>query len=210
MIEVKNQFAKHSVFWILVLPFIAIILMPAMMSAHALKLPTTEVQAMHDLGQDPKVVTRKANKVFNTLIVETGVMGTLEKLFSAKARHGDPTIVKNSDRLSNTYLTGMWHMLYRAIWRLTGLWPLLSVLMVAIVIPAIVDGLVTRSTKIDQFKPHNPVFFWGATHTAISTAGLFLFLPFLPIPLSIWLLYGTVGLVAMSLWVTSSNLQTGN
>lgn len=210
MIEVKNQFARHTLFWILLMPFLAIMLMPALMNAQSLKLPKSEVQALRQLGQDPADVTRKANAAFAELFVNTGFMTGVEKLFRAKANHGDPASVRNSERISQGYLTGMWHMLYRAIWRLVGLWPVLSVLLLAVILPAIIDGLVTRSTKLDQFKPHNPVFFWGATHTAISTAGLFLFLPFLPVPLSVWMLYGVVLLVASSLWVTSSNLQTGN
>lgn len=210
MIEVKNQFARHTLFWIVVMPFLAVILMPALMNAQSLRLPKTEFQAMRELGQDPDEVTRKANEIFSEVFVNTGFMAGVEKLFRAKANLGDPVSVRNTQKISDGYLTGMWHMFYRATWRLVGLWPVLSVLTLVVILPAIVDGLVTRSTKLDQFRPHNPVFFWGATHTAISTAGLFLFLPFLPVPLSVWMLYGVVFLVATSLWVTSSNLQTGN
>jgi len=207
---VNNQFARHTLFWVLLLPFIAVLLMPAFMNEQTLKLPSSEVEVLRKLGQDPEQVTRRANAVFKSAFVETGVMASVDKLFRAKARHGDPTSVRNSERISGKYVDGMWHMLYRAIWRFVGLWPVLSVLLLAIVVPAIVDGLVRRETKLDQFKPHNPVFFWGATHAAISAAGLFFFLPFLPMALSVWLLYGVVALVASALWVTSSNLQTGN
>lgn len=210
MMEVKNQFAKHSLFWIFLLPFMAVILMPAFMNAQALKLPMSEVDAIRELGQDPDVITRRTNESFSALFVETGAIRAMDKLFRAKAKPGEPTGVRSAQSISDKYLTGMWHMLYRAMWRFNGLWPVLSVLLLAVVVPAVVDGLVIRATKLDQFKPHNPVYFWGATHTAISTAGLFLFLPFLPIPLSTLMLYGVVGLVAGALWVTSSNLQTGN
>jgi hypothetical protein len=210
MMEVKNQFAKHTLFWVILLPFMAVILMPAFLNAQALKLPMSEADAIRELGQDPDAITRRTNEAFSALFVETGAMRTMDKLFRAKAKQGDPAGVKSAQRISDGYLTGMWHMLYRAMWRFNGLWPVLSVLLLAVVVPAVVDGLVIRATKLDQFKPHNPVYFWGATHTAISTAGLFLFLPFLPIPLSTALLYGVVGLVAAALWVTSSNLQTGN
>lgn len=209
MIEVKNQFARHTLMWILVLPFLAIFLMPALMNSHALILPGSEIQVMQRLGQDVDVVTRRANSAFTVLLVDTGIVRTMEKLFKAKASHTDPSAVRNSAKISEGYLNGMWSMLYRAIWRMVGLWPVLSVMCLAFVVPAIVDGSVNRSTKLSMFKPHNPVFFWGATHTAISTMGIFMFLPFLPIPLSLWVVYGVVGLVAMALWTTMSNLQTG-
>lgn len=209
MIEVKNQFARHTMFWILVLPFLAVFLMPAFLSEQALKLPNSEVDAVKELGQDAGEITRRTNETFSKLFVDSGAMKAMDRLFRAKTKQGDPVGVKNAERISDRYLTGLWHMLYRALWRFNGLWPVLSILLMAVVLPSIVDGLVLRATKLDQFKPHNPVYFWGATHTAISTAGLFFFLPFLPLPLSTMLLYGVVATVAAALWVTSSNLQTG-
>lgn len=209
----KDQFLRHIVFWLLILPFFAITLMPAFMNESAMKLPASEQHTLIALGQDPIKVTERANTVFSSTFIDTGIVAMSRKLFFADPsqflRSDTPNVSKEAVNMTSKYFDGFWHMIYRAIWRVLGLWGVLSVLLLAVVIPAIIDGLSMRGANMDQYKPNNPVFFWASTHTAISVMGLFLFLPFLPFAISVYLLYGIVAVVALMLWTSANNLQTG-
>lgn len=211
MIEVKNQFARNILFWVLLLPFIFMLVAPSLMQADAMKVPAQEVQTLKTLGRDTQAVTASANRVFTDLFVTTGIVQATYKMFKSPLRPAsDPKSVQSAASFSSRYVEGFWHLIYRAIWRVMGLWPVLSVLLLAVVLPATIDGLAIRGRKLDQFKPHNPVFFWASAHSAISVAGMFMILPLLPLPISVMMLYGAVGLIALSMWTTASNLQTGN
>lgn len=208
MIEIKNQFARHLILWVLTGPFLAVILFPAMWPAEKMRVPTSEIETLQILGANPNDATRRANEIFTTLFVETGIHQWTRKLVGSRGGLGTEG-ERNMHKGSNSYVDGVWHLIYRAIWRFMGMWPVLSILLLAFAVPALVDGVVTRETKLDQFKPHNPVFFWIATHSVISVVGSFLFLPLLPIAITIPVLYGSVALVAIGAWSLAANLQTG-
>ncbi|WP_234265106.1 DUF4400 domain-containing protein [Hydrogenophaga sp. NFH-34] len=209
MIEIKNQFARHMILWILTGPFLAVFLMPVFMGTEKLRVPDSEYETLQELGIEHDLVTQRANTVFSSLFVETGAVQWTRKFASSK--NGFGTLgERNINRGSNSYVEGFWHLIYRAIWRFMGMWPVLSVLLLAFALPAFIDGIVIRETKLDQFKPHNPVFFWLSMHSVISIAGSFLFLPLLPIAITIPVLYGAVALVSIGLWTLTANLQTGN
>lgn len=209
MSQIKNPFLRHMVMWIITLPFVASLLMPAVIATEYFRIPASEQETLRVLGQSPQAITERANASFTAMFIDTGVYATVEKLFRSKGHGIGGKGQSNIAKTSNRYLEGLWSLIYRAIWRFMGLWPVLSVLMLAIALPALIDGVVARECKLDQFKPHNPVIFWGSAHLAIFTMGAFLFLPLLPFPISLGVLYGSVGLVAMALWTTMANLQTG-
>lgn len=210
MIEVKNQFARNLWFWVFVLPFVFVLLAPALLSPESLKVPEKEIETLRSLGREVNDVSADANKLFEDLFVSTGLVQASHQLFKSPFKEkAQPDGAVNAANLNNRYVEGFWHLIYRAVWRFMGLWPVLSVLLVAIVLPALVDGIAIRGRKLDQFKPHNPVFFWASAHSAISVSGVFFVLPLLPMPISVLMLYGAVAVVAGALWVTASNLQTG-
>lgn len=213
MIEVKNIFLRHTLLWVLTLPVLAIFLMPVMLSVERLQLPSTERQTLEILGQDPDDVTDRANAVFTSLVLDTGIKEAAEKLFRSRGTTnfgtnnvGQRNIVNHNHK----YLDALWLLIYRAIWRFMGLWPALAALLLAFTIPAIIDGAAVHQAKQDQFRANNPVIFWASAHAAISVVGAFLFLPLLPIPISLYVLYGAVGLVTVALWSAATNLQTGS
>lgn len=213
MIETNNAFLKHTFLWVLTLPFLAVFLMPAMLSVERLQVPATERDTLLILGQDPDDITGRANDAFTKLFLNTGIKDGAEKLFRSKGgsllgrnNTGERNIVSHNHR----YLDAFWLLIYRAIWRFMGLWPALCVLLIAVAIPAVIDGAVIHQTKQDQFRSNNPVIFWASAHTAISVAGAFLFLPLLPIPISLYVLYGSVAILSLTLWSAAHNLQTGS
>lgn len=208
MIEVKNQFVRHGLFWIWVLPFAIFLLVPAFVSREEMRIPPAEISLMKELGQDVKTVNARADRVFTAVF--SGAVKFTKKLFTSSANLGDPSAIKRTAAATVKYHENLWYMVYRAVWRLAGLWPTFFALALAVAMPALVDGLVVRAKKIDVFESHNPVFFWGAGHSLVMVVGVFVLLPLLPYTISMPMLYGSVGAIAMALWVTAANLQTGS
>ena len=207
MIEVKNQFVRHGLFWIWILPFAIFLLVPAFVSREEMRIPSAEIALMKELGQDIEKINARADRVFT--VVFSGAVKFSKKLFTSSANLDDPSGIKRTAAATVRYHENLWHMVYRAVWRLAGLWPTFLALALAVAVPALVDGLVVRAKKVDVFESHNPVFFWGAGHSLVMVAGVFVLLPLLPYTISMPVLYGSVGIIAMALWVTAANLQTG-
>lgn len=210
MIEVKNQFARHGMFWFLVLPFFLFLFVPAMVPREEMRVPREEVKMLYLLGQDAAKITAQADEIYQDLFVSTGVVGWSKKLFTSDVKEDDPKFFRNLAKSTLHYQENVWNMVYRAIWRLVGLWPTFMVLMLSVALPSLIDGLVVRAKKVDVFESHNPVFFWSAGHSLVMVVGVFVLLPLLPYPISINILYGSIGAIAITLWITASNFQTGN
>lgn len=208
MIEVKNQFASHTLFWIWVLPFALFLLVPAFVDRESMRVPPAEIILMKELGQDVGMVSKRADRIFNSVF--TDMVRWSKTLLTSRVKEDDPIVFRNAARRSQVYHQNLWHMVYRAVWRLAGLWPTFMALSLAVALPAFIDGLVVRAKKVDVFEAHNPVFFWGAGHSLVIVIGIFVLLPLLPYTITMTVLYGAVGAIAAALWVTASNLQTGS
>ncbi len=209
MIEIKNQFARHSLFWFWVLPFALFLFVPAMVPREEMRVPREEVKMLYLLGQDAAKITERADETYQDLFVATGLVGWTKKLFMSEVKEDDPKFFRNLARSTTRYHENLWNMVYRAIWRLAGLWPTFVALMLAVALPSLIDGLVVRAKKVDVFESHNPVFFWSAGHSLVMVVGVFVLLPLLPYPISINILYGSIAAIAAALWITASNFQTG-
>ena len=62
MIEIKNQFVRHSMFWAWVLPFALFLLLPAFVDREEMHIPAAELQMMQEvLGQDVDAITHRAD-----------------------------------------------------------------------------------------------------------------------------------------------------
>ncbi len=209
MIEVKNQFARHGIFWLWVLPLALFLLVPAMVEREAMRVPKEEIQMLYLLGQDAGAVTERADALYQNLFVNTRLVELSKKLFLSEIKEDDPAFFRNLAKSTAGYHENLWNMVYRAVWRLAGLWPTFLALLLSVVLPSLIDGLVMRAKKVDVFESHNPVFFWSAGHSLVMVLGVFVLLPLLPYPISLNILYGTVALIAATLWVAASNFQTG-
>lgn len=212
MIEVKNQFARHGLFWVWILPIILLVSLPALLPTERMTIKTGEVAFLQKLGVDTDKVASTANDVFRQWFVATGAVQATRRFVTPRQQHvtnETPDGVRDSASITQRFVQNFWLMVYRVIWRLIGLWPLFSVLMLAFVLPAVVDGATSRAKMADTFGQSNPVFFWGAGHSAVGVLGIFFLLPLLPIPIGMLMLYGTVAVVSFSLWVLAANFQTG-
>ena len=208
MIEVKNQFAAHGIFWMLTLPLVAIVGLPAVMSASDFIVTPHEVRFFSKvLGRDTVSIEHLADAWYKFLFDDTHIASTLRDFFSpgkgAASRGAFASIGQN-------YNNGLWLMVYRGLYRISALWPVALAVMLALGVPCLIDGLAVRARKSYNFQFHNPVFFWSAGHLLILVIGLGIFLPFLPIPLTIPVLAGFFAVFCGAIWITAANFQTGN
>jgi hypothetical protein len=208
MIEVKNQFLRHAIFWVLFLPFALTLGMPAFLDSDSFVLHPGEISFFFDMGVNTLAVTERANAIFHKLFVETGIQEVSKGLFVHENKF-DTKIIELAGRTTATWHYSLWNMVYRALWRLLALLPLYLSGIVSFVIPAFVDGLVVRAKKKYNFLSHNPMFFNVSTHFAVLLVGLSVFLPFMPIALGAWPLGAFFFVLAGSLWIVSANFQSG-
>ena len=210
MIEVKNPLARHGVFWMLMMPTMAILALPALLAPSSFSVSAEEVTFFERvLDRDVVTITAVADSWFNALFIQTHIASSVRDFFNG-GQAGGNELLRRSGSLSRSYNDALWLMLYRGLWRLAGLWPVVIAIMLSLGLPCLIDGLMVRARKAYNFQFHNPVFFWSASHSLVLILGLGVFLPFLPIALTPAFLAGFTVLLCVGLWVTASNFQTGN
>jgi len=212
MFEVKNQFAKHVIFWLLTLPILAILLMPAFIAPHEFTVDTAEKRFFQDVMDiDVRAVSAQADLRFKHLFVDTGAFGyTKSVMVSGGVSAGKSPSPGSLSSFSGTYHTALWLMLYRAIWRIQAMWPAAIAIVLAMGIPSLVDGLAVRARKSYTFDFHNPVYFWTASHSLIIVFGIGAVLPLLPMAMTPLVIAAFTALLCTSVWITAANFQTGN
>ena len=209
--EIKNQFAGHGIFWMLTLPLLAIVILPALLPSSDFKLTAAEVSFFRDvLGRSVNSVTKDADMVFNSLFVKTHIASFIGGFFRHSGELHGNALIRDTAVFSADYNNGLWLMVYRGLWRMCGLWPAMLAIAASLAAPCLIDGLMVRARKSYTFRFHNPVFFWTASHSVIIIIGLGVFLPFLPIGLTAISIVGFAVLLCAGVWVTAANFQTGN
>jgi Domain of unknown function (DUF4400) len=210
MIKVENNFARHSLFWFWTLPIVALLVMPVFFSPAAFMITQEETTTFANvMSIDTNAATLRANAIFSSMFIESGVYAAVNKFFHAPMGIFHMNGQVQAQRVNSTYASALWLMFYRGIWRLTALWPAVLSVIVAIGIPALIDGWATRAKKNYTFESHNPVYFWSASHSFIMVLGLGFFLPLTPVALSpvTFLFYSFM--LCITAWVTAANFQTG-
>jgi hypothetical protein len=211
MIEVKNQFAAHGIFWLLSLPFVALLSLPALMSASSFVVSPQEVSFFsHVLMRDVKAIEHLADSWFKLLFEDTHITTMVRDFFNPAKTSGITPLASKTISLGQNYNNGVWLMAYRGLYRIAGLWPVVLAVFLSLGVPCLFDGLAVRARKAYNFQFHNPVFFWSAGHLLILIMGLGVFLPFMPIALSSTILASFFGLFCGAIWITAANFQTGN
>ena len=100
-------------------------------------------------------------------------------------------------------------IIYRAVWRFYALWIVFFIPVVALCIPACIDGFAVRARKKYTFESNNRIYFYTSMQTLMLMLGLLCFLPLAPIPLTSSLLVAMILGMVFTVWTTTSNLQTG-
>ena len=116
MIEVKNQFARHGLFWLWVLPLALFLLVPAMLEREAMRVPRQEIQMLSLLGQDAGAVTERADALYQSVFVETRLVESSRKLFLSEIWQGARRPTMRTCGIWFTARYGAWPGCGRSCW----------------------------------------------------------------------------------------------
>lgn len=209
MIDVKNPFALHILFWWLGMPIIATLGLPALFDPSNFLISSSEVNFFKSLGVDTTRATLTANAWFKTLFVDTGLVALFHSTFNLPTLETKSALQVDARSVTSGWSDGLWNILFRAFWRLAALWPIYVSGLICFVLPSFVDGLSIRAIKKYNFQVHNPIFFSVSMHFAAMIAGLAIFIPFLPITLSAVYIGLFFVALAGAVWILASNFQSG-
>ena len=209
MIEVKNQFTKHGIFWWFALPLVATVLLPMAFGEEFFLITQNGVEFFKQLRVDTDATTKSANAWFKAMFIDTKIFSIFNEIFANGPAANVNDFNHMASKVTGDWNKGFWNMQFRAIWRLHALWPIYIAGILAIVIPAFFDGLVTRAVKKYNFQVHNPVIFYTSAHFAVLVIGLAYFIPFLPVSLDATYIGGFFILLSVSIWQLAANFQSG-
>jgi hypothetical protein len=201
--SVQNSHVRHFIFWVLFLPLLAVVFVPALLPEQ--QISDAEVAMVQKFGVDTQRLQEKANATFSSVAVSTGAMIVSENFFAPKTS-GD--VKQNA--FGAKWIRGVWLMVYKLIWRSYALVWIFFIPALALCIPAAIDGIAVRARKKYQFEMANPVFFYSSAHLFTLVLGLFFFLPVAPLSLSANVLVCMLLIMALAVWMTASNFQTGS
>ena len=199
-VSVQNSFGSHFILWSIFLPLLALIFVPLVVPDQT--LTQSEVEMVAALGVDVASLTQSADHRFSALFVDNGLMQKTQEFFGAS----EGSMLD----FAGSWIHGVWLMIYKATWRFFALKSIFLLPLIALAIPAAVDGFMVRATKKYRFENSNPVFFYSSMHIMVLMFGLFAFLPLAPFSLSATALLVIVILLISGIWLTASNFQTGS
>lgn len=209
---IKNTFMSHLVFWVLFLPVLTVIFLPLM--PFDLNIAPEELQMVERSGTDMAKLSQTVNGRFSAMFIHTGIMPGSESLFGGSKSKDDQVVAlqfaEEASKVAGGWVRGMWMVVYRSMWRIHALAKIYASVIIAICIPALIDGLAVRGRKRYQFENTNPVFFYFSSHTVVLVVGLLVYLPLSPIPLTPYIIAAFMAFLGASIWWASSNFQTGS
>jgi len=202
----SNPFVRQIYFWWLIAPILSSLLFPALLSSESMKVQPQELAFAEQCGRAVDQVTESATGAFNTLFVDTGI---LRRTLSG-SEQAESTGWAGYAWMGSTfhgYISRFWQFAYRVVWRWTAFWPFYVSGVLGIAAPCLVDGLITRAKKRYRFGQYNPLAFnVGGTLFAMAI-GWLLYVPLLPIPLTIVVMGGFFLLLGVFAWFTTANFQ---
>lgn len=188
------------VLWCLFLPILSLIFIPLVLPDQPIS--ETEVAMVTSLDIDVNTLTESANNRFTSLFIDTGMKPKTEEFFRG---NGSPLM----EGFASKWITGVWMMIYKALWRGYVLAQIFFLPLLVLVVAAAVDGSGVRARKKYKFESANPVFFYSSTHLVVLMTGLFSFLPLAPISLSTTVLVALLLALTAGVWLSAANFQTG-
>lgn len=199
-VSVSNTFGSHMILWCLFLPILSLVFIPLLLPDQPIS--EAEVAMVTSMNIDINSLTESANNKFTSVFIETGIKPKSEDFFRGNATAGTQTFALK-------WITGVWMMVYKALWRGYVLAQIFFLPLLVLAIAAAVDGSGVRARKKYRFESPNPVFFYSSTHMVVLMTGLFAFLPLAPISLSTTVLVALLLALAAGVWFSAANFQTG-
>ncbi|MGT2455692.1 DUF4400 domain-containing protein [Cupriavidus basilensis] len=204
----KSEFNQHILFWWLLAPLVALLILPAVMAPESFQIEPAEVRFLSNWGGQHREVTRRADEKFARWVVAPRWVERSVSL-TQPLGVGGPALSAGATGWLRDWVTGFWMLLYRVLWRVLALGPLYLTAAIGFALPAFVDGIGSRLKKRYDFGQHNPIFFYSSMHFVLLAIGLAMFVPITPLTLTPMVLGGFFLATAAAVWVMAANLQTG-
>lgn len=210
MIEVKNQFARHTMFWWIFAPFLMAVILPFIIPKVHLSLNQAELEAFNSMGIDGEKKVKQTDSLFDSWFIQTKIRSQFDNIFENTVKTPSTWQFQQSSRkVTSEWNDGFWSLIYRAMWRINALMTIYLMGFICFIIPSFIDGLISRAKKKYEFRTNNPLYFYSSAHTTILIAGLALFIPFIPYSLTALTVGLFIIILAGSSWIVASNFQTG-
>lgn len=204
----KSEFNQHILFWWLLAPLVALLILPGVMAPESFQVAPAEVRFLSNWGGQHREVTASADEKFERWFVAPGWVKRSVSLTQPQ-RMGGLGLSAGATGWLRDWVTGFWMLVYRVLWRVLALGPLYLTAAIGFALPAFVDGIGSRLKKRYDFGQHNPIFFYSSMHFVLLAIGLAMFVPITPLTLTPMVLGGFFLATAAAVWVMAANLQTG-
>jgi hypothetical protein len=205
---IKNSHTSQLVFWTLFLPLLTLIFLPLLRFSP--DIDPAEISMVQHAGVDIEAVSSHTQDQFKRWFIDTGAMQASTGFFRGSSDDTGRTIfVSNVNGMASSWMKNVWGLIYKYLWRLHALAYVYVAAVVAVCVPALVDGICVRARKRYQFQSSNPLVFNVSTHTAVMVVGLLVYIPLIPFALTPVPVAGFMGFLGLALWWAAANFQTG-
>lgn len=199
-----SRFASHLKVWFVLVPVIAIAVMPAIPDKSLFEIPASETASLvASIGQDRlDHATREANDVFRRSFVDNGI---LRRTLAASG--DDRGLDRVSANFARTWTENFWLLAYRMIFRalVMKLW-LLGTGVFAFAM--FVDGTARRKIKASVAGFSSPLSFHLAGHGLLLALGTLFGVLVVPLPVlaPYWVIVSAC--LGVLLWKAAESFQS--
>ena len=200
-----SRFGSHLKVWFLLVPVLAIAVMPAIPERSLFEVPEAEsrslVASVGQIRADDAV--RRANEVFRHAFVDNGL---LHRTLNASGKVGGLDDGGFSS-FAHTWTENFWLLVYRMMFRamVMKMW-IVGTLLFAL--GMFVDGTARRKIKASAAGFVSPLSFHLAGHGLLIVAGTFFGVLVVPIPVLAGYWVAVAALLGALLWKAAESFQS--
>ena len=200
-----SRFGSHLKLWFVLVPVLAIAVMPAIPERSLFEVPDAETASLvASIGQErADLAVRSANEVFRRAFVDNGL---LQRTLSASGTVGGMNDGGFST-FAHTWTENFWLLVYRMLFRtmVLKLW-IVGTLMFAL--GMFVDGTARRKIKASAAGFVSPLSFHLAGHGLLLVIGTLFGVLVVPVPVLAGYWVAVAALLGALLWKAAESFQS--
>ncbi|KDR38420.1 hypothetical protein BG61_40820 [Caballeronia glathei] len=200
-----SRFGSHLKLWFVLVPVLAIAVMPAIPERSLFEVPDAETASLvASIGQErADLAVRSANEVFRRAFVDNGL---LQRTLSASGTVGGMNDGGFST-FAHTWTENFWLLVYRMLFRtmVMKLW-IFGTLMFAL--GMFVDGTARRKIKASAAGFVSPLSFHLAGHGLLLVIGTLFGVLVVPVPVLAGYWVAVAALLGALLWKAAESFQS--
>ncbi|BAO93064.1 DUF4400 domain-containing protein [Caballeronia cordobensis] len=200
-----SRFGSHLKIWFLLVPVLAIAVMPAVPDRKLFEVPDVETRSLVDTVGQQKVdaAVSRANEMFRHAFVDTGL---LHRTLNASGSVGGLNDGGFSS-FAHTWTENFWLLVYRIVFRamVMKLWIVGTILFA---IGMFIDGTARRKIKASAAGFVSPLSFHLASHGLLLVFGTLLAVLVAPLPVLAGYWVAAAALLGALLWKAAESFQS--